>query len=118
LQNNTFLQGNQAGLQIASSQSNIRNHPSILGTGNAVEHHTHLTPKEPQTSGASINAPRIPATETFGLNTSTQSISPSPLVKDQVYRKSAPGSDEQSPAVQRLIKAVILILFSAYIHFA
>ncbi|XP_013445193.3 uncharacterized protein [Medicago truncatula] len=94
----------------SSSQHSVINQPSVVkGPGNAVEQQTNISL---QGIGVSNNAPRISETEAFGAHTNTQRISP--LIEEsnnhnQVCQKPTLGSEEQSPQMQRLIKAMTTI---------
>jgi hypothetical protein len=82
---------------------------SILGPDEAVQQQTNIA-----LGGfdESINSPKISATEAFGAETKSNTQRISPLIKDsnnqnQVSQeKPTLDSEEQSPAMQRLIKVV------------
>jgi hypothetical protein len=81
---------------------------SILGPDNAVQQQTDIALEG---FGESINSPEISATEAFGGGTKSNTQRISPLIKEsnnqnQVSRKPTLDSEEQSPAMQRLIKVV------------
>lgn len=115
--NNMYLQDHGVAMPIGSSQRGIMNQSSIVtGTDNAVQQQTNIAFKE---SCASINAPRISATEQFGASTSTQKISP--LIKEnnnqnQVSQKPTLGSEEQNPAIERMLNVLTSISPEALSH--
>jgi hypothetical protein len=81
---------------------------SILGPDDAVQQQTNIALDG---FDESINSPKISATEAFGAGTDSNTQRISPLIKEsnnqnQVSEMPTLDSEEQSPAIERLIKVV------------